>query len=110
MISLKRITQALAVPWVALGDMNMPPESLKATGWLEKLGAELLVPADAELTCTNGRRKGRLIDYGFCSPEARQLVQQLRVVHEVPWGTTLGALFRITSKAKGHADCCPSCS
>ena len=100
MVRLWRITKALAVPWIALGDMNTTPAEMQKTEWLGRLGAELLLPQQADQTCANGRRKGRLIDYGFCSIEAKQHVRSLQVVHEVPWGPHLGLCLALSARPK----------
>eukprot|EP00959_Pyramimonas_sp_CCMP1952_P154083 3223451-Pyramimonas_sp.AAC.2 len=52
--------QQLTDPWIILADWNTPPSTWERTGWLRKLGAELILPANSDTTCNLG--KGSLID------------------------------------------------
>ncbi len=52
--------------WIAGGDWNVEPETLRASGWLRKVGGVLVVPPVTS-TVRMGDREGRLIDYWVIS-------------------------------------------
>ena len=40
--------------WVIAGDMNMTPDQLARSGWLEKVDGVIVVPHNTDYTCTSG--------------------------------------------------------
>ncbi len=50
------------LPWIAAGDWNFEPTTLRASGWLSQMGAEVLA-APVSSTTHAGGRAGRHIDY-----------------------------------------------
>ena len=53
--SVSRFVQTLADPWIILGDFNMPPEALLASGWPEQINGCIITPAGVEGTCDQGQ-------------------------------------------------------
>ena len=84
-------------PVFAFGDFNIPAETLRASGLLEALGLDIIVPADAQHTCTAG--KGSTIDYVVCTKGWGQLVHSCEVVRNVPCGTHLGVRTTFVNNA-----------
>ncbi len=50
------------LPWCAAGDWNFEPHQLRASGWLVKMGAEIITAPVASTTHAGGRA-GRHLDY-----------------------------------------------
>ncbi len=50
------------LPWVAGGDWNFEPAALRASGWLRRMGADVLA-APVVATTHSGPKQGRYIDY-----------------------------------------------
>jgi hypothetical protein len=63
---LLTFVKAIGVPFVIAADFNVPPETLRdTTTWLDDMGADIMLAADVQVTCTAGR--GRVLDYVVCS-------------------------------------------
>ncbi len=54
------------LPWCAAGDWNFEPHTLRASGWLAKMGAELMTAPIAATTHAGGRA-GRHLDFFVAS-------------------------------------------
>ncbi len=54
------------LPWIAGGDWNLEPPTLRASGWLAKMRATILT-ANVDATTHAGRRRGRHIDFFVAS-------------------------------------------
>ncbi len=84
------ILQSIAVhvaghglPWVCVGDWNVPPGVLAASGWAERLQAKIVVPPVAHTTRV-GARGGRLIDYSVISNSVADLGIQVGIDGRAP--------------------------
>ncbi len=71
------------LPWVCVGDWNVPPEVLAASGWAERLQAKIVVPPVAHTTRV-GARAGRLIDYSVVSNSVADLGIQVGIDGRAP--------------------------
>eukprot|EP00959_Pyramimonas_sp_CCMP1952_P020823 439121-Pyramimonas_sp.AAC.1 len=66
LVRLRRLGSPLAalqLPWVVLGDWNVPPQTLQASGFLSEVGG-MIRRADVEYTCDpGGGKKAAHLDY-----------------------------------------------
>ena len=70
-----------ALPFVALGDWNMPPETLASTGWLDTVSAYVVAPEQP--TCiTRADRSGSIIDYAVVSNPIVPMVRHCEIVKD----------------------------
>ncbi len=62
---LKTVAEHIAMhglPWICIGDWNVPPQVLAASGWANRIDAKVIAPP-VHHTTRSGARAGRLIDY-----------------------------------------------
>ena len=52
--SMAAALQAAGLPWIAYGDWQMSPLQLESTGWMQKMGGEVLGQPNLEATCWTG--------------------------------------------------------
>ncbi len=69
---------AHGLPWMAAGDWNFEPNTLRSSGWLVKMNAELFA-AEVQSTTHAGNKKGRLIDYFIASRRVAALGPRLSI-------------------------------
>ena len=79
------------LPFIILADWNMQPDELKSSGFLRKIGGEVLVPKGVMSTCSSGR----MLDYGVVSLRLRPSIEDLDPVLSVPWSSHLGLRLRL---------------
>lgn len=80
-------------------DFNILAETLRASGMLEALGLEIIIPANGEGTCLAG--KGSVIDYVVYIRGWGHLVHSCEVVRSVPCGTHVGVRTTFVDNAEG---------
>ncbi|CAK0873221.1 unnamed protein product, partial [Prorocentrum cordatum] len=61
--------------WLVVGDWNMTPQELSASGWLELSQGVVAVPSNTSYTCTAGT--GRMLDYLVMSASAQHLLASI---------------------------------
>ena len=66
LVAVEAQTRRYQLPWLLVGDWNMTPAELVASGWPRRLRGGFMQPAGCEITCTPG--KGRMLDYCLVSP------------------------------------------
>ena len=81
--NLGSFIRSLRTPWLALGDWNMTPGELDASGWPQEVEASFLVPSDTEFTSWSG--PGRLLDFGLLGGGARGLIRGITSDDSGPW-------------------------
>jgi len=93
---LAKELKAAGLPFIIAADWNAPPDELQGTGILSWIGAQIVQPADAEYTCTNGHR---MLDYIICSDS---LVSAIRVEidKDAPWTPHLGLNIWLHSRPR----------
>ncbi len=69
------------LPWIAAGDWNFEPAAMRASGWPNKMGAEVLC-APVTATTHAGCRQGRHIDYFLASRAVAALGPQMTLCAE----------------------------
>ena len=72
---------AAGLPFMLIGDFNMTPRELAATGMLAKIGAEIVIPSNVTSTC----RSGRMLDYVVISTNFRGALVSLTADMKCPW-------------------------
>ena len=80
-------------PWAIVGDMNMTPAVFMGTGFAKYFNVGVFTPPNIAATCSSG--KGALYDYIVFSPEAEQVLSELRVVPP-PFKPHLALAFSIS--------------
>ena len=86
------LTRLLDMPWLAIGDLNMPPHELAA--WTEDNGVHIWKPVGATATCTVGR--GRLLDYVLTSEApGSDLLLEVTLATGGTWRAHMGVQCRL---------------
>ena len=75
--------------WVVAGDMNMPPEQLARSGWLEQVQGVIVVPHNTDHTCTAGTDP-RLLDYAIIAKGTEVFFPDLHAVDDGIWTSHFG--------------------
>ena len=65
----------LSIPFILFGDFNCVQERLEATGWFNRLKAQVVMPGGLEFTCAMGSR--RIIDMWVVSSVLVPLVKRI---------------------------------
>eukprot|EP00959_Pyramimonas_sp_CCMP1952_P016665 353296-Pyramimonas_sp.AAC.1 len=87
---LASLLASLQLPWIVAADWNFTPASLARTGFLEKVGGQVLC-CDSDFTGTpGGDNKASHLDYLVVSAAARPHVRAVRAVCDVPWRPHIG--------------------
>ena len=68
---------------IAMGDYNIRPEILEASGLLEAYGLTLVKPDNVDITCTSG--DGAILDYALVTTNFLGAIVSLKADTTVPW-------------------------
>ena len=60
---------------IAIGDFNMKPEVLEASGMLDAMGLTLIRPDNANATCASGA--GAMLDYALATSSFASVIVSL---------------------------------
>ena len=91
---LETVVRLLQLPFLILADWNATFDELLATGWVQRVAGEPVLP-DVEFT----RRKGkRLIDFGVASRTMKIMLVYLYTAIGDPWKPHFGLIFGIRLK------------
>ena len=63
-----KIIAAIKLPWIIVGDFNVPPDECAASVFYSYLGGTILAP-NVDFTCVSSNGADRVLDYGICAPE-----------------------------------------
>ena len=63
-----QIIAAIKLPWIIVGDFNVPPDECAASVFYSYLGGTILAP-NVDFTCVSSNGVDRVLDYGICAPE-----------------------------------------
>ena len=77
---------------IAMGEFNIKPEMLEASGLLEALGLTLIRPDNVSITCTSG--EGAMLDYALVTTSFVNAIVSLKADTTVPWGPHYGLRIR----------------
>jgi len=77
---------------IAMGDYNIKPEILEASGLLEAFGLTLIRPDNVDITCTSG--EGAMLDYALATTNFVSAVVSLKADTTIPWGPHYGLRIR----------------
>ena len=75
--------------WVIAGDMNMTPDQLARSGWLEKVDGVIVVPHNTDYTCTSGKNP-RLLDFAVIAKGTEVFFPDLHAVDDGIWLSHFG--------------------
>ena len=75
-IAICNLIRAIKLPFLVVGDFNVPPEVCAASMFFNWLGGIILVPM-VDFTCVSSHGENRILDYGIASAE---LHAHIRVV------------------------------
>ena len=77
---------------IAMGDYNIKPEILEASGLLEAYGLTIVKPDNVDITCTCG--EGSMIDYALVTTNFLGAIVSLKADTTVPWRGHYGLRIR----------------
>ena len=88
LVRLRRIgclLRALRFPWVVVGDWNVSPQTLQASGFLREVGGVTRF-ADVEYTCDpGGGNQASHLDYLVHCTAAQTYIADVTAVPDAPW-------------------------
>ena len=84
-----------SLPLIGFGDFNVTVPEFMESGWMGKLGVQLLDPGVASTTTMSPNRP---IDFGVISNSIHDLFVSAQAVFTVPWGPHCGILFRFNAE------------
>ena len=90
-----RVTACGKTPFILSADFNMEPSELAQSGWLERVKAQIVVPANSTHTCVPSHGRPRVIDYLVVSSALIPFVSKLTVRTDVPWRPHYALSFAI---------------
>ena len=97
---LGSLLRSLQLPWAVVGDWNVSPQALAASGFLQQVGGEIRC-ADVEYTCDpGGGRKPSHLDFVVHCAAARAYISQISAVHDVPWKPHLALRIHFVSEGE----------
>ena len=82
--------------WVVAGDMNMTPQQLAASGWLDEVDGVIVVPHNSDHTCTVGSDP-RMIDYAIIAKGTEVFFPDLRAIDDGIWTSHYGLELTINA-------------
>ena len=87
-----------------MADFNMTPQDLENTPIPQLLGLSVLHKGLDQGTCRipNSKGQDKVLDYILCSETIKHLVQDLSIVHDVPWWPHYGIRFNISRSVYHH--------
>ena len=96
MAQFLEFTHSIRAPFVSAAYVNMEPDQLWGTGWVQSLGqkANIVVP-EVGHTCTTGR--GRIIDYAVISDSVQPLWRGITLEKNSPCKTHIGICLQFTA-------------
>lgn len=94
---LVAILGTVRLPWLVVGDWNVPPGDMQHSGWVSFMGGRVVVPDGVAITCTSGPCGG-LLDYGVASGDMWHLIRGCRAETEVPWKPHCGLIFDLDGR------------
>ena len=77
---------------IAMGDFNVKPEILEASGLLESVGLTLIRSDNVDITCASG--EGVMLDYALVTTSFVSAIVSLKADTTVPWGPHYGLRIR----------------
>ncbi|CAK0897887.1 unnamed protein product, partial [Prorocentrum cordatum] len=97
LIRLASFLKQIKDPWILVGDWNAVPSDWSKTAWISKLGGNICVPINGQVTCNKGR--GSLIDYAIVKEGLADSIR-VHIVPEVPWRTHAGICVTLKAGKK----------
>ena len=81
-----------SLPWIVIGDWNIPPGMLSADPWLQKVDGSVILPSNTLTTCSAGH--GAMLDYAVVSRAMRPWMHSIWAEY-MPWKPHMGIFFKI---------------
>jgi len=95
---LGQALSATGLPFIVAADWNMEASTLRSTGWLDRLGGEVVTMPGIESTCTAG--SGRLIDFFVVSKRFAAAVQARGQDMTAPWKPHAALILRLNARPR----------
>ena len=89
---------ATGLPFIVAADWDMEASTLRSTGWLDRLGGEVVAIPGVESTCTAG--SGRLIDFFVVSKRFAAAVQAKGQDMAAPWKPHAALILRLNARPR----------
>ena len=82
--------------WVIAGDMNMTPQQLAQSGWLDEIQGIIVVPHNTDHTCTAGTDP-RMLDYAIIAKGTEVFFPDLCAIDDGIWDSHYGLELSINA-------------
>ena len=89
--------KAYGLPYICVGDWNVPPAVLARHPWLSMVEGHIILPDNASTTCSAGG--GALLDYVVASADMKAWLAKLEARY-TPWKPHMSLAFEIAAPAK----------
>ncbi|CAK0851793.1 unnamed protein product, partial [Prorocentrum cordatum] len=100
LVRLASFLSMVKEPWLVIFDWNTHPSEWATTSWLERLGAQVIIPSNGEVTCNRGR--GTLIDYAIAK-RGIPTAMKLSIAPEVTLKTHAGLAQEVKDSGEESA-------
>ena len=91
------LVHVMNLPFILVGDFNMPPASMQDSGWLSQLKAEILVP---NVCSTLINSVCSLIDYAIVSYQLKSIIAFLEPDFSAPWRPHIGLMLGVHANVR----------
>ena len=88
--SIHMLAKILKLPWVAVGDWNIPFEEFQKSEWCSFLECDAIDPL---VKTTTSMSLKRAIDYALISKGIKQKYAKQKPIYTVPWGPHFGSIL-----------------
>ena len=96
--AISNLIRAIKLPWLLIGDFNVPPEECGSSMFFAFLGGIILAP-NVEYTCYNSNGVSRVLDYGIASVELAKFIE-LEPIYNHPFKPHIvGIKFKVHIEA-----------
>ena len=96
-IAICNLVRAIMLPFLLVGDFNVPPEACAASMFFNWLGGIILVPM-VDFTCVSSHGESRILDYGIASADLHPHIRVEPFLDHPFKPHTVGSVFSLMWK------------
>ena len=96
--TLASLARDTCLPWMFVGDWNVPPAIMESSHWLTYVGGVVLRPDGVDFTCAVGD-EGTFLDYAVVSWDMKPWISAMWGDPVVPWKPHIAVRFQIARPA-----------
>jgi len=97
--TLASLARDTCLPWMFVGDWNVPPAIMESSHWLTYVGGVVLRPDGVDFTCAVGD-EGTFLDYAVVSWDMKPWISAMWGDPVVPWKPHIAVRFQIARPAE----------